>query len=317
MNKVHENGGFAVEITEESIHALNEYRKEHNQRAYSDEMGMDKIEQSLVLKFPKDGGSATFMDRSYSHYPKISFQEFKDRVSLTHHKNDIDDMDLWIEETRKLNLNEDELESRIGYCNFGLYNKLPGKYSRGKARKLLTKWNKEPYELAHPGFGEPQECTLNIVNLITDEGHTLSVKTSYIEPKLENMITITRDQLKEIHDIACSEWQGKITKIAQDQPFGDIVLGDGAINQMFLAATQSQLPVLERIFGKQNQMKIDMEKNQITNSKGQSFHLFDQYSGTFTQSRQFDDLILIDESVFNVEIIIRSGCRYIQITERK
>jgi hypothetical protein len=134
---------------------------------------------------------------------------------------------------------------------------------------------------------------------------------------IKNMITITRDQLKEIRDIACPEWRGKITKIAQDQPFGDIVLGDGAINQMFLAATQSQLPVLERIFGKQNQMKIDMEENEITNSKGQSFNIFCGDLGIFRESRQFDDLILIDESVFNVEIITRSGFKYIQIKERK
>jgi hypothetical protein len=73
------------------------------------------------------------------------------------------------------------------------------------------------------------------------------------EQKSETMVTIKREQLQEIHDIACSAWKTRITDIAKDQPFGDIVLQDGTINKMFGAATSTQLPVLEKIFGKQEE----------------------------------------------------------------
>jgi hypothetical protein len=78
-------------------------------------------------------------------------------------------------------------------------------------------------------------------------------KQNLTEQKSETMVTIKREQLQEIHDIACSAWKTRITDIAKDQPFGDIVLQDGTINKMFGAATSTQLPVLEKIFGKQEE----------------------------------------------------------------
>jgi hypothetical protein len=73
------------------------------------------------------------------------------------------------------------------------------------------------------------------------------------EQKSETMVTIKREQLQEIHDIACSTWKEKITDIAKEQPFGDIRLADGTVDEMFKAATSTQLPILEKIFGKQEE----------------------------------------------------------------
>jgi hypothetical protein len=78
---------------------------------------------------------------------------------------------------------------------------------------------------------------------------TIEEFVSLTNKKSENMVTIKREQLQEIHTIACSDWKTKITDIAKDQPFGDIRLADGTVDEMFRAATSSQLPVLEKIFG--------------------------------------------------------------------
>jgi hypothetical protein len=73
------------------------------------------------------------------------------------------------------------------------------------------------------------------------------------EQKEETMVTIKREQLQEIHDIACSTWKVRIKELAQEQPFGDIELSQTQVDEMFKAATSTQLPVLEKIFGKQEE----------------------------------------------------------------
>jgi len=63
--------------------------------------------------------------------------------------------------------------------------------------------------------------------------------------------SITRAQLKEIHDIACSGWQKKIEEFAQRNPFGDTIeFTDKEVQEMFDAATPSQLEVIKRLFKK-------------------------------------------------------------------
>ena len=75
--------------------------------------------------------------------------------------------------------------------------------------------------------------------------------------KPDAMITIKREQLLEIHNVACSAWKEKITDIAKRQPFGDISLTQSGVDEMFKAATNDQLLVLEKIFGKR--VTLDME----------------------------------------------------------
>jgi hypothetical protein len=61
--------------------------------------------------------------------------------------------------------------------------------------------------------------------------------------------SITRAQLKEIHDIACSGWQKKIEEFAQRNPFGDTIeFTDKEVQLMFDSATPSQLEVIKSLF---------------------------------------------------------------------
>ncbi|MEI6882772.1 MAG: hypothetical protein WCK82_15740, partial [Bacteroidota bacterium] len=83
------------------------------------------------------------------------------------------------------------------------------------------------------------------------------------EEKLETTVKIERKQLQVIYDIACSDWKVKIEGIAQGQPFGDeIELTESQVDEMFKAATATQLPVLVDIFGKQSKeldFRVDID----------------------------------------------------------
>lgn len=62
---------------------------------------------------------------------------------------------------------------------------------------------------------------------------------------------ITRQQLEEIHNIACNDWKIRIVDIT-DSVLGKFknegVLNYDIVKKMFKAATQKQLPTLQRIF---------------------------------------------------------------------
>lgn len=88
--------------------------------------------------------------------------------------------------------------------------------------------------------------------------------------KPETMITIKREQLFEIHNVACSAWKEKITDMAKRQPFGDISLTQPAVDEMFKAANADQKVVLEKIFGKQEKMDMDAILRQIEVRKNHS-----------------------------------------------
>ena len=88
--------------------------------------------------------------------------------------------------------------------------------------------------------------------------------------KPETMITIKREQLFEIHNVACSAWKEKITDMAKRQPFGDISLTQPAVDEMFKAANADQKVVLEQIFGKQEKMDMKAILRQIEVRKNHS-----------------------------------------------
>ena len=70
--------------------------------------------------------------------------------------------------------------------------------------------------------------------------------------------TITRDQLKSIHDVACDAWKSKIQTYTLRNPFGNTFeFTQEEVGTMFKAATLDQTPVLEGIFGKQTR-EIDL-----------------------------------------------------------
>jgi hypothetical protein len=114
------------------------------------------------------------------------------------------------------------------------------------------------YYGTEPNCDKNVNCWDNISNFLNNP--TLLTIEEFLRltnQKPETMITIKREQLLSIHDIACSAWKERITNIAKDQPFGDIALSQTQVDGMFKAANSDQKVVLEQIFGKQN--KIDMQ----------------------------------------------------------
>jgi hypothetical protein len=71
--------------------------------------------------------------------------------------------------------------------------------------------------------------------------------------------TVKKAELEQIHNVACSTWKSKITELTLRNPFGELVeLTQTEVDEMFAAATESQLPVLYKIFGERE--KIDFDK---------------------------------------------------------
>jgi len=83
------------------------------------------------------------------------------------------------------------------------------------------------------------------------------------EEIMEKTHSITRSQLEEIYDVACAAWRDTIVKYANRNPFGNIInFTQTEVDTMFKAATPSQLPVLEAIFGKQSK-DIDLSTGKV------------------------------------------------------
>jgi hypothetical protein len=78
-----------------------------------------------------------------------------------------------------------------------------------------------------------------------------------------NTQSITRAQLKEIYDIACTGWQKKIEAFAGRNPFGDTIeFTDKEVQEMFDAATSSQFEVINRLFKKPTK-DIDLSTGEV------------------------------------------------------
>ena len=91
--------------------------------------------------------------------------------------------------------------------------------------------------------------------------------------KQENMINIKREQLLEIHNIACPTWKRTIEQLATKSLFGtEIELTQAQVDEMFKAATSAQLPTLENIFGKQ-QDELDF-RSEFINSEVDNIKIF-------------------------------------------
>jgi hypothetical protein len=154
----------------------------------------------------------------------------------------------------------------------------------GEANNLISfgtqTFNNETYILAEKANYIEGNYYMFLESILQE----LAKKQNLTEQKSETMVTIKREQLQEIHDIACDVWKTRITDIAKDQPFGDIALADGTVNKMFKAATSTQLPVLEKIFGKQEE-EINLgeileciEIREDSNLKHKSFFLPTKYT---------------------------------------
>jgi hypothetical protein len=91
---------------------------------------------------------------------------------------------------------------------------------------------------------------------------TLLTIEQFIEltSKKENMNKVNKSDLGKIHNVACSTWKSRLETYAQRNPFDDsIELSDSEIDEMFAAATSSQIPVLVSILGERRE-KIDFNR---------------------------------------------------------
>lgn len=60
---------------------------------------------------------------------------------------------------------------------------------------------------------------------------------------------ITRENLKAIHDVACTNWKTKLEDYARRNPFNpEIELTKAEIDEMFKVSDASQIKILERFF---------------------------------------------------------------------
>jgi hypothetical protein len=86
------------------------------------------------------------------------------------------------------------------------------------------------------------------------------MEQSELTSKKENMNKVNKSDLGRIHNVACSTWKSKLKTYAQRNPFGDsIELSDSEIDEMFAAATSSQVPVLVSILGERKE-QIDFNR---------------------------------------------------------
>jgi hypothetical protein len=114
-----------------------------------------------------------------------------------------------------------------------------------------------------------------------------------IELYENNMRTIKKSELKKIHDVACSTWQGKIKALANRNPWGvDIELSEEEVSEMFAAASASQKVVLEEVFGKQNK-EIDLASEDIN-------HIVDRFPVFGGSSAHQDDVLISLPSKYNI-----------------
>ena len=72
---------------------------------------------------------------------------------------------------------------------------------------------------------------------------------------------VKKAELEQIHHVACGDWKTRIAELTLRNPFGELVeLTQTEVDEMFDAATSSQLPVLYKIFGEREKIDFDRIK---------------------------------------------------------
>jgi hypothetical protein len=134
-------------------------------------------------------------------------------------------------------------------------NKTYGKYFEGTS-SIWKYYGIDKYGIS--GYHESRESFDTILSL-EEWDEIVNGKT---ETKTMNK-TVKKSDLKKIHAVACTTWQGKIGQLAMRDVFGDTVeLTQSEIDEMFKAADSSQTKVLEEVFGKQ-QKGLDFRSDTI------------------------------------------------------
>jgi len=130
--------------------------------------------------------------------------------------------------------------------------------------------------------------------------------------------TITRDQLKGIHDVACDAWKSKIQTYTLRNPFGNTFeFTQEEVGTMFKAATLDQTPVLEGIFGKQTR-EIDLSGGLVDGNV-----LFDNNRGLDNAlmcvrlSGEYENKAFVLNNEYNWEIVQDSNNNSCLVPTRK
>lgn len=143
-------------------------------------------------------------------------------------------------------------------------NPLWNKYIAWLNHTYIKAWSGDCYN--YYGITKKGIVDCNYTDYHFDQILTLEEWNEIVNGKQEkqNNVEITRKQLKDIHDVACSTWKKKIeTEYATRNPWGDTIkFTQTEIDAMFGAATIGQKEVLEGIFGKQ-QGELDLRSNDI------------------------------------------------------
>lgn len=94
--------------------------------------------------------------------------------------------------------------------------------------------------------------TLEYIGICKNNGHKLEILNTKT-----NMYTITREQLKEVHDIVCATWQNKLIDKAKTFPLSNTIkFTDEEVKEMFITATPVQLPLIKKLFPNYNNVVI-------------------------------------------------------------
>jgi len=84
----------------------------------------------------------------------------------------------------------------------------------------------------------------------------------FIEVKEERIMEtqkLSRQDLKEIHSVACSEWKQKLVTYVTRKPLEDYIeLTQEEVNQMFDACTKEQLPIVSKYLKKEDDGSVDV-----------------------------------------------------------
>jgi hypothetical protein len=118
--------------------------------------------------------------------------------------------------------------------------------------------------------GRGIECgTALIYHHDTNQWAKIISKPNETEKVMEKQ-TLTREQVKEIYDIACSDWKKIIDKYVLDNTgtfSNEVTFDNEMVIKMFNAATETQRPVLKRLF-KEPELQIKFNPSNVYIYKG-------------------------------------------------
>lgn len=144
-------------------------------------------------------------------------------------------------------------------------------------RNYFKTLNKDKFICILDGDNEHNYYHLNNDNLwefkdIRPENYELITFEQFKNMNKKFNQTITREQLKQIYDVACSTWKKTLLEWANEKPFNSIIsLTNEIVNNMFKASNHEQEKVLESVGLKLNKKSITDIVNEFNVDKNQEY----------------------------------------------